>query len=73
MVTISTFNAVGRPLAALSLTLAEMACLYVPAAYLLSWWLGLDGVFIGGLAAFLGAGAASYLWSRRILAEPGEP
>jgi len=54
MLAIAVFNAINRPLIATSLSLVWMFCLYIPFAYIGSYWGGVNGIFLGiGLSSIL--------------------
>ena len=62
----STFNAMGKPLPAVILTVLRMLVLYIPLAYVGSLWLGAWGVFLAATVSNILVGIAAYFWSRRI-------
>jgi putative MATE family efflux protein len=62
----SAFNALGKPITALILTLTRMLFLYIPLAYLGSFILGLRGIFIAALLANFVVGSASFMWSKKL-------
>ncbi|MGB3536459.1 MAG: MATE family efflux transporter [Microcoleaceae cyanobacterium] len=62
----SAFNALGKPIPALIMTLTRMIFLYIPLAYLGNWILGLKGIFIAALIANLGVGLGTYIWTQKI-------
>lgn len=61
----STFNALGKPLPSLIMTITRMLLLYVPLAYLGSLWLGVKGIFIAACIANLLVGIGAYFWTRK--------
>ena len=66
MVAISMFNAVNMPIRAVILNVVRMFVLYIPLAYLGSFYFGFRGVFAGmSLGNFL-AGIFSLYWMRNI-------
>lgn len=60
----STANALGKPVPSLTMTFSRMLLLYVPLAYLGSWWFGVTGVFAAGAIANVVVGTGAVLWSR---------
>lgn len=64
-ITNSAFNALGKPIPAVFITVVRMFVLYIPLAYLGSRWLGSTGIFIAGTVANLLVGMGAYWWSRR--------
>ncbi|MDY7020109.1 MAG: MATE family efflux transporter, partial [Cyanobacteriota bacterium] len=65
LVACSAFNALGKPFPAVMLTLVRMLILYVPLAYLGSWLLGINGIFIAACISNLIIGIAAIIWTRR--------
>ena len=63
----TSFNALGRPLPATILTFTKMFLVYVPGAFLLSRFWGVNGVFAANGLAHLVMGLVAYLWLRRTL------
>jgi putative MATE family efflux protein len=61
----SIFNALGKPIPAVVMTLLRMFVLYIPLAYLGSRLLGPMGIFIAAAVANLAVGMGAFLWSRR--------
>ncbi|MEL6927944.1 MAG: MATE family efflux transporter [Cyanobacteria bacterium J06600_6] len=61
----SAFNALGRPMPAVIITVLRMFLLYIPLAYLGSRWLGTTGIFIAATVSNLLIGIGAYYWSRR--------
>ena len=64
-ITNSAFNALGRPIPAVVITILRMFILYIPLAYLGSLWLGTSGIFIAATVANVSVGIGAYCWSRR--------
>ena len=61
----AAFNALGKPLPALILTLSRMLVLYVPLAYFGSWLFGLNGIFAAACISNLIVGLIAIIWTRR--------
>ncbi|MBE9117188.1 MATE family efflux transporter [Lusitaniella coriacea LEGE 07157] len=61
----STFNALGKPLPSVIMTLSRMFGLYIPLAYIGSWLFGVRGVFWAAGLANLIVGIGAYLWNQR--------
>lgn len=66
-----SLNAVHQPLAATALCLGRVFVCYLPAAWLGSLWLGLEGLFIGIASGNAASGVATYVSARRVLARNG--
>ena len=61
----STFNALGRPIPTVIITLLRVFVLYIPLAYLGSRWLGATGIFVAATVSNIVVGIVAYCWSRR--------
>ena len=61
----SAFNALGRPIPAVIITVLRMFVLYIPLAYLISLWLGATGIFIAATVSNVIIGIGAYYWSSR--------
>lgn len=68
----SAFNALGKPIPAVILTVLRMFVIYIPLAYLGSQWLGPLGIFWAATIANGIVGIAAYLWSQRQASLPVE-
>ncbi|MFK8181747.1 MAG: MATE family efflux transporter [Phormidesmis sp.] len=73
----NAFNALGKPMPAVVMTVLRMFILYIPLAYLGSRWLGPVGIFGAATIANGLVGAGAYWWSCRaasaqsaVVAEP---
>ena len=64
-VTNSGFNALGKPIPAVIITVLRMFVLYIPLAYLGSLWLGATGIFIAATVSNVIVGIDAYCWTRR--------
>ncbi|MEL6902354.1 MAG: MATE family efflux transporter [Cyanobacteria bacterium J06606_4] len=65
----SAFNALGKPIPAVIMTVLRMFVLYIPLAYVGSRWLGPVGIFWAATVANVLVGVLAYFWSRRTVAE----
>ncbi|MFT4652643.1 MAG: putative MATE family efflux protein [Kangiellaceae bacterium] len=65
ILTNSSFNAMHRPLVAMSLSLIRLFVCYVPITALGSYLFGLEGLFWGCIIANVIAAAVSYYWFNR--------
>lgn len=65
----SFFNALGHPLPPTVLVMVQFLGLQMPLAFLLYFLLGLKGLFLSTLLAYLGAGLLAALWARRRLSQ----
>jgi putative MATE family efflux protein len=61
-ITSSSFNALGKPLPSVTITLIKMFILYIPLAYLGGKIFEISGIFAAGTVANLLVGLGSYLW-----------
>jgi len=61
----SAFNALGRPIPAVIITVVRMFVLYIPLAYLGGLWLGATGIFIAATVSNVIVGIGAREWSRR--------
>ncbi|MEN9230352.1 MAG: MATE family efflux transporter [Thermostichus sp. DG02_5_bins_236] len=61
----AAFNALGKPLAAVILSLTRMFLVYIPLAYVGSQLIGVNGIFLAACIANWGVGLAAVWWSRR--------
>jgi putative MATE family efflux protein len=59
-------NAMGKPVAAMWVSLARTALVYAPLAFLLANLIGLMGIFIAAAIASLVSGAVGYAWFRAV-------
>jgi len=60
----SAFNAIGKPMPAMFVSLTRTALLYAPLAFLFAHLFGLIGVFAAAFTANLLAGTVGALWFR---------
>ncbi|MGD1712394.1 MATE family efflux transporter [Dapis sp. BLCC M172] len=60
-----TFNALGKPLPSMVMTITRMLFLYVPLAYLGSWLFGINGIFAAACFANLAVGIGAYFWNHK--------
>ncbi|MEL6879179.1 MAG: MATE family efflux transporter [Cyanobacteria bacterium J06607_10] len=60
----SAFNALGKPIPAVVMTVLRMFALYIPLAYIGSRWLGPVGIFGAATVANVTVGAMAWWWSR---------
>jgi len=58
----SFFNAIKKPFHSMALNLLRAFLLYVPLAYVFSFFFSLEGIFFGSLASSIIAGAVSWFW-----------
>ncbi len=68
-VTNSTFNALGKPIPGVVITIVRMLILYIPLAYLGSYLLGAQGIFMAATISNVLVGIVAYCWSRKICLE----
>ena len=61
----STFNALGKPIPSMIMTVSRMVVLYIPLAYLGSKLFGLNGIFAAACLANLAVGIGAYIWNQK--------
>ncbi|MEL6816377.1 MAG: MATE family efflux transporter, partial [Cyanobacteria bacterium J06598_3] len=66
----SAFNALGKPIPAVILTVLRMFVLYIPLAYIGSQWFGPIGIFGAATIANVIVGIAAYAWSQNQASQP---
>ena len=66
----SAFNAMGKPIPSIVMTIARMFVLYIPLAYIGSRIAGPTGIFAAALASNLIVGLGAYGWNRRTCYQP---
>ncbi|WP_416308663.1 MATE family efflux transporter [Neptunicella sp. SCSIO 80796] len=67
ILTNSSFNAMHKPMAALSLSVIRLFVFFVPVSYLGSLLFALKGMFIAGIVANLITAIIAYYWFKRLL------
>jgi len=70
MTATSSFNAVGKPMLGLVVSMTRTILVYAPLAYIFARIFGLPGIFSAACAANLAAGGCGFLLLRRRLFEP---
>ena len=60
----STFNALGKPIPSMVMTVSRMVVLYIPLAYLGSKLFGINGIFAAACIANLAVGIGAYIWNQ---------
>ena len=63
----SSFNAIGKPMPAMFISLTRTILIYAPLAFILANLFGLVGVFAAACSANLIAGSVGVVWFRRVL------
>lgn len=61
----STFNALGKPIPSMIMTVSRMVVLYIPLAYLGSRLFGINGIFAAACIANLAVGIGAYVWNQK--------
>lgn len=64
MVSVSAFNAVGKPTPAMLISMCRTIGVYAPMAFFLAALLGLPGVFLAAFLANIISGSLGYTWFR---------
>ena len=67
LISSAIFNALGKPLPSLLMTITKMLFLYVPLAYLGSWLFGINGIFAAACFANVAVGIGAYIWCQKNL------
>jgi len=68
ILTNSSFNAMHRPMAALSLSVIRLFIFFVPISYIGSVFFQLQGMFWGGVIANVLTAVVAFIWFKRLLA-----
>jgi Na+-driven multidrug efflux pump len=63
----ATFNALGKALPSMILSIARMAVLYVPLALLGDWLFGYVGIYIATSVTSIIVGVFAYVWLRSVV------
>ncbi len=66
MITVSAFNAIGKPMPAMWISLTRTILVYAPMAFILASTIGLFGVFLAAFIANLSSGTLGFLWFRSV-------
>lgn len=66
----AAFNAMGKPVPSIVMTVVRMFVLYIPLAYIGSRVAGPTGIFAAALVSNLGMGLGAYWWNRRVCWQP---
>ena len=61
-----SFNAVGKPMPAMTISIGRTLLVYVPLAYWLASSMGIRGVFIAQVLANLLAGIVGFIWYQKV-------
>ena len=64
MISVSAFNAVGKPTPGMLISMSRTIGIYAPLAFLLAYLLDLRGVFLAAFSANIIAGLLGYFWFR---------
>ncbi len=70
--TSSAFNAMGKPISALGMSLSRLLVLYLPLAYMGSWLFGITGIFGAACLANFMVGLWAWRWRSRWSKRVGE-
>lgn len=66
MIANGAFNAIGKPMPAMFISLTRTILLYAPLAFILTNMFGIVGVFAAACTANLVAGTTGFLWFRKV-------
>ena len=64
MISVSAFNAVGKPGPGMLISMSRTIGIYAPLAFLLAWLMQLYGVFLAAFIANIMAGLLGFFWFR---------
>jgi putative MATE family efflux protein len=67
MISVSAFNAVGKPAPGMLVSMSRTIGIYAPLAFLLAYFLELRGVFLAAFSANIIAGLLGYFWFRHAM------
>lgn len=65
---VAVFNALGKPMPAMTLTFVKLFLVYIPLAWLLGRYFGIMGIFGANAVAHLAFGVVGFIMLRRMLA-----
>ncbi len=65
---VAAFNALGKPMPAMTMTFVKLFLVYIPLAWLLARYFGLAGIFGANAVAHLAFGVVGFVMLRRMLA-----
>jgi len=66
MIVVSAFNAIGKPMPAMWISLTRTILVYAPLAFFMAWAFGLIGVFMAAFIANIVSGTLGFLWFRAV-------
>ncbi|MEM8613910.1 MAG: MATE family efflux transporter [Cyanobacteria bacterium P01_H01_bin.105] len=66
----SAFNAMGKPIPSIVMTVARMFVLYIPLAYIGSRIAGPTGIFVAALLSNVIVGGGAYWWNQKTCCQP---
>jgi putative MATE family efflux protein len=64
MIMNAAFNGMGKPMPAVHISVARMAVIYVPIAYVANHYFGITGIFVAYAIANVITGVIAYVWAR---------
>ncbi len=73
LVASSTFNALGKPIPSVIMTVTRMFVLYIPLAYLGSTLFGINGIFGAACVSNLAVGIGAFVWNQRTCSIKASP
>ncbi len=69
MVMNASFNGMGKPMPAVHISVARMAVIYVPLAFIAERFFGITGIFVAYAVANIVTGLVAYTWARASVQE----
>lgn len=67
ILTNSSFNAMHKPMSALTLSVIRLFVFFVPISYMGSYFYGIEGIFWGGVTANMLTAFVAYIWFNRAI------
>ena len=64
MVMNASFNGMGKPMPAVHISVARMAVIYIPLAFIAERFFGLAGIFVAYACANIVSGVIAFMWAR---------
>jgi putative MATE family efflux protein len=69
MLMVSTTNALGKPMSALTISALRLFVFFLPCLWLGAQWYGIEGIFVGAFLGNIAAGVAAWLLYRSAMKE----
>jgi Na+-driven multidrug efflux pump len=69
MVMNASFNGMGKPMPAVHISVARMAVIYIPLAFIAERFFGITGIFVAYAFANIVSGVIAFMWARASVQE----